>query len=49
MDFDTNGNTDFKDIQDESVLIVEADTEYELEKLYNEFQERGIKCRVSIL
>ena len=49
MDFDTNGNTDFKDIQDESVLIVEADTEYELEELYNEFQERGIKCRVSIL
>lgn len=49
MDFDTNKNTDFKEIQDESVLIVEADTEYELEELYNEFQERGIKCRVSIL
>lgn len=49
MNLDTNGSTDFKDIQDESVLIVEADTEYELEKLYNEFQERGIKCRVSIL
>ena len=49
MDFDTNGNTEFKEIQDESVLIVEAETEHELEKLYNEFQERGIKCRVSIL
>jgi phage DNA methylase len=47
--FDVDENTDFKEIQDESVLIVEANTEYELEKLYNEFQKRGIKCRVSIL
>ena len=49
MDFNIDGKTDFKEIQDESVLIVEADTEYELENLYNEFQKRGIKCRVSIL
>ena len=49
MDFNVDGKTDPKQIQDESVLIVEADTEYELENLYNEFQERGIKCRVSIL
>lgn len=49
MGSNSNENIDLKEIQDDSVLIVEADTEYELEKLYNEFQERGIKCRVSIL
>ena len=48
-DLNDNKNTDLKEIQDDSVLIVEADTEHELEKLYNEFQKRGIKCRVSIL
>lgn len=46
---EANKNTEIKEIQDESVLIVEADSENELEELYNEFQERGIKCRVSIL
>ena len=49
MEVETNKNTEIKEIQDESVLIVEADSENELEELYNEFQERGIKCRVSIL
>ena len=46
---EANKNTEIKEIQDESVLIVEADSENELEELYNEFQERGIKCRISIL
>lgn len=49
MEVEANKNTEIKEIQDESVLIVEADSEDELEELYNEFQERGIKCRVSIL
>ena len=49
MEGEANKNTEIKEIQDESVLIVEADSENELEELYNEFQERGIKCRVSIL
>lgn len=49
MEVEANKNTEIKEIQDESVLIVEADSENELEELYNEFQERGIKCRVSIL
>lgn len=46
---EANKNTEIKEIQDESVLIVKADSENELEELYNEFQERGIKCQVSIL
>lgn len=49
MEVEANKNTEIKEIQDESVLIVEANSENELEELYNEFQERGIKCRVSIL
>ena len=49
MEVEANKNTEIKEIQDDSVLIVEADSENELEELYNEFQERGIKCRVSIL
>lgn len=49
MEVETNKNTEIKEIQDESVLIVKADSENELEELYNEFQERGIKCQVSIL
>lgn len=49
MEVEANKNTEIKEIQDESVLIVEANSEDELEELYNEFQERGIKCRVSIL
>ncbi len=49
MEVEANKNTEIKEIQDESVLIVEADSEDELEELYNEFQERGIKCQVSIL
>lgn len=49
MKVEANKNTEIKEIQDDSVLIVEADSENELEELYNEFQERGIKCRVSIL
>lgn len=36
-------------LSDESVIVVEAANERELENLYNEFIERGIKCRVSIL
>ncbi|WP_434756259.1 ParB N-terminal domain-containing protein [Streptococcus dysgalactiae subsp. equisimilis] len=42
-------DTDFEEIEDDSVLIVEAENEDELEKLYDEFIERGLKCRVSIL
>lgn len=49
MEVEANKNTEIKEIQDESVLIVEVNSENELEELYNEFQERGIKCRVSIL
>lgn len=49
MEVEANKNTEIKEIQDESILIVEANSENELEELYNEFQERGIKCRVSIL
>nr|DAX94602.1 MAG TPA: ParB protein [Caudoviricetes sp.] len=49
MEVEADKNTEIKEIQDESVLIVEANSENELEELYNEFQERGIKCRVSIL
>lgn len=49
MEVEANKNTEIKEIQDESVLIVKADSEDELEELYNEFQERGIKCQVSIL
>ena len=49
MEVESNKNTEIKEIQDDSVLIVEANSENELEELYNEFQERGIKCRVSIL
>lgn len=44
-----NLDTDFEEIEDDSVLIVEAESEEELEKLYDEFVERGLKCRVSIL
>lgn len=36
-------------LSDESVIVVEVANERELENLYNEFIERGIKCRVSIL
>lgn len=42
-------DTGFEEIEDDSVLIVEAENEDELEKLYDEFIERGLKCRVSIL
>lgn len=49
MEIEDDKKTEIKEIQDESVLIVEANSENELEELYNEFQERGIKCRVSIL
>ncbi|HEL1262751.1 TPA: ParB N-terminal domain-containing protein [Streptococcus equi subsp. zooepidemicus] len=42
-------DADFEEIEDDSVLIVEAESEEELEKLYDEFVERGFKCRVSIL
>lgn len=42
-------DTSEKEINDNSVLIVEANNEKELEKLYDEFIKRGIKCRVSIL
>ncbi|HHJ7436735.1 TPA: ParB N-terminal domain-containing protein [Streptococcus pyogenes] len=44
-----NLDADFEEIEDDSVLIVEAESEEELEKLYDEFVERGFKCRVSIL
>ena len=42
-------STEPEEINDKSVLIVEAESDLELEKLYNEFIERGIQCRVSIL
>ncbi|KGR72886.1 ParB N-terminal domain-containing protein [Streptococcus phocae subsp. salmonis] len=42
-------DTGFEEIEDDSVLIIEAENESELEKLYDEFIERGLKCRVSIL
>ncbi|HER6009663.1 TPA: ParB N-terminal domain-containing protein [Streptococcus pyogenes] len=44
-----NLDADFEEIEDDSVLIVEAESEEELEKLYDEFVERGFKYRVSIL
>lgn len=44
-----NNDTSPVNIDDDSVLIIEADNEFQLEKLYNEFIERGLKCRVSIL
>lgn len=51
VDDENQGNldADFEEIEDDSVLIVEAENEEELEKLYDEFVERGLKCRVSIL
>lgn len=42
-------DTSEKEIEDKSVLIVEAENEEQLEKLYDEFIERGLTCRVSIL
>ncbi|MGN8689874.1 ParB/Srx family N-terminal domain-containing protein [Atopobiaceae bacterium HCP3S3_F7] len=42
-------DTDFEEIDDQSIIIVEAESEQKLEELYDEFVDRGIKCRVSIL
>lgn len=42
-------DTSEKEIEDKSVLIVEAESEERLEELYDEFIERGLTCRVSIL
>lgn len=42
-------DTSEKEIEDKSVLIVEAESEEQLEELYDEFIERGLICRVSIL
>ncbi|HHJ7995725.1 TPA: chromosome partitioning protein ParB, partial [Streptococcus pyogenes] len=46
---EVNQDTDYEEIDDKSVIIVEASSEKELEELYDEFVERGITCRVSIL
>ncbi|SUO63957.1 ParB/Srx family N-terminal domain-containing protein [Streptococcus pyogenes] len=46
---EVNQDTDYEEIDDKSVIIVEASSEKELEELYDEFVERGIICRVSIL
>ncbi|HGH9541220.1 TPA: ParB/Srx family N-terminal domain-containing protein [Streptococcus pyogenes] len=46
---EVNQDTDYEEIDDKSVIIVEASSEKELKELYDEFVERGITCRVSIL
>ncbi|MGC8050026.1 hypothetical protein, partial [Salmonella enterica] len=39
-------DTDFEEIDGQSIIIVEAESEQKLEELYDEFVDRGIKCRV---